>query len=92
MLPSALVLLWAMSRSRTTTTRVSPKAEIGLPHPTMTPTAPMNQMVAAEVSPDTPIGPRRMAPAPRKPIPDTIWLAIRVASPPGVAASRAWLT
>ena len=37
-------------------------------------------MMAALVIPTTPKRPRRMAPAPRKPTPETIWAAIRPAS------------
>src|ERR1044072_4085215 len=56
------------------------------------PIAATTQSVAAVVSPRTERPCRMIAPAPRKPIPVTIWEAIRVGSarttaPPGVAAT-----
>src|ERR1700694_1305207 len=50
------------------------------PKPITIPIAATTQMVAAVVRPLTSVPCRRMAPAPRKPTPVTIWAAIRVGS------------
>jgi hypothetical protein len=55
--------------------------------PTATPMAATTQIVAAVVRPVTCSPSRMMAPAPRKPMPETIWAAMRVMSAPEAAAS-----
>lgn len=60
-------------------------AESGKPEPATMPTAAVIQTVAAVVMPLTMPPDWRMAPAPRKPTPVTIWAAMRPGSPEGVA-------
>ena len=48
-----------------------------MPAPQAIPTAADTQMVAAVVRPRTTSRPLKMTPAPRKPIPLTIWAAMR---------------
>ena len=48
-----------------------------IPAPQAMPTAAETQMVAAVVSPRTTSLPLKMTPAPKKPIPLTIWAAMR---------------
>src|SRR5439155_742223 len=58
-----------------------------IPDPSAIPTPATTQIVAAVVSPSTNPCECKTAPAPRKPIPEMIWAAIRVGSPPSNCAT-----
>ena len=71
--------------SDTITMTVAPSATPHAPAPAAMPTAATAHRLAAVVRPRTLTPYLRIAPAPRKPIPDTICAATRPWSPPGPA-------